>query len=30
MRACLDAFRLVGKDLPFEAIVITGPLTFAC
>src|SRR5439155_8520258 len=26
MRACLDAFRLVGKDLPFEAIVITGPL----
>ena len=22
----MDAFRLVGKDLPFEAIVITGPL----
>ncbi len=26
MRACLDAFHLLGADLPFDAIVITGPL----
>ena len=26
MSACLKAFQLFGKDLPFEAVVITGPL----
>src|SRR5215469_16326871 len=26
MQACLDAFRLIGKDPPFEVIFIAGPL----
>jgi len=26
LQACLDAFRLLGKSVPFEAIVIAGPL----
>ncbi len=26
MRACVDAFRLLGADLPFDAIMLTGPL----
>jgi len=26
MQACMDAFRLVGKDPPFEAIFVAGPL----
>ena len=26
MEACLKAFRLLGKELPFEALFITGPL----
>ncbi len=26
MSACVDAFRHLGADLPFDAIVITGPL----
>lgn len=26
MRACIEAFQLLGEGFPFEAIVITGPL----
>ncbi len=26
LETCLGAFRLLGKDVPFEAILITGPL----
>ena len=26
LETCLDAFRLLGKDAPFEAILIAGPL----
>ena len=26
MQACMDAFQLVGKDPPFEAIFVAGPL----
>jgi predicted glycosyltransferase len=26
MQACMDAFQLLGKDLPFEVIFIAGPL----
>lgn len=26
MESCLEAFRLLGKDAPFDAFVITGPL----
>jgi predicted glycosyltransferase len=26
MQACMDAFRLLGKDRPFEVMVIAGPL----
>ncbi len=26
MQACLDAFRLFGKELPFQALLVTGPL----
>jgi predicted glycosyltransferase len=30
MQACMDAFRLLGKDAPFEAIFVAGPLMEYC